>query len=147
MSFSIVLYINKSDNNYLDKDLTEISTISGTLRDDTSIINPSIVIVGPITNIFKCNYIYISSFNRYYYVNDIKSVRNNVYELSCHVDVLMSYKNGIRNNTAIISKQENDWNLYLNDGSFHVYNNPMVLTKEFPNGFSSWSFVMGIAGG
>ena len=88
----------------------------------------------------------ILTFGRSYFVNNITSVRNGVFEISAHVDVLSSFKTQIRGNAAIIRRQENKWNLYLNDGVFKVYQNPMVLTKEFPNGFSAPEFVLAVAG-
>ena len=47
---------------------------------------------------------------------------------------------------AIVKRQENRWNLYLDDGSFKVYQNPMVLTKAFPQGFTTQEFVLAVAG-
>ena len=76
----------------------------------------------------------------------MRSIRNGLVEISGVVDVLTSFASGIRANRGIVAKQENDWNLYVNDGTFRVYQNPMVLTKEFPSGFSTSEFVMAIAG-
>ena len=59
--------------------------------------------------IVTCNYVYIPDFNRHYFVNDITIVRNNLYRLSLHVDVLMSYKNEISNVNALVSRNEFDY--------------------------------------
>lgn len=147
MAFNIVLQTNNSDKNVLDKSLTNIATISGTLKNETSIINPVILITGNLTTYVNCNYMTISTFGRSYFVTDIRSIRNGLIEVSGHVDVLTSYKNQIRENTGIIHRQENLWNLYLNDGAFRVYQNPIVLTKEFSTGFSTPEFVLAVAGG
>ena len=90
---------------------------------------------------------YIESFNRFYFVDNITSIRNGLIQFSCRVDVLMSYRTAIRKNNAIIKKQENKWNLYLNDGTFKAYQNPNVLTKAFPSGFTTQEFVLAVAGG
>lgn len=147
MAFNIVLQTNNSDKNVLDKSLTNIATISGTLKNETSIINPVILISGNLSTYVNCNYMTISTFGRSYFVTDIRSIRNGLIEVSGHVDVLTSYKNQIRENTGIIHRQENLWNLYLNDGAFRVYQNPIVLTKEFSTGFSTPEFVLAVAGG
>ena len=64
----------------------------------------------------------------------------------CHVDALTSFANDIKANTAIIKRNENKWNLYLNDGTFKIYQNPDVLTKEFPSGFNAQEFILAVAG-
>ena len=146
MAFNITLQVNSSDKTALDKNLTDIATLSGVLKSNTSIIDPVITFEGNISNYINCNYMTIPTFGRAYFVNNITSVRNGVFEISAHVDVLSSFKTQIRGNTAIIRRQENVWNLYLNDGVFKVYQNPMVLTKEFPTGFATPEFVLAVAG-
>ncbi len=146
MAFTISLCTNLSEEIAVDKDIQVIQTVSGVLKNETSIIDPVIVIETDLAGLVRCNYLEIPAFQRGYFVRNIKSVRNNLVELTCHVDVLSSFKDAIRGNTAIIKRQENNWNLYLNDGSFKVYQNPLVLTKEFPSGFNTWSFVLGVAG-
>lgn len=146
MSFSIQLLRNNSQVNKIGKDLTSLLTVTGTLRSETSIIDPIINIECDLSRLTRCNYIYIEEFRRYYFVNNIRSIREGLVEFSCHVDVLETYKEEIKMNAAIIRRQENNWNLYLNDGTFKVYQNPMVLTKEFPSGFNGFEFVLAVAG-
>ena len=146
MSFSILLQRNTSELNKLDKTLTTITTLTGTLKTETSIIDPVIIVESALSDLKTCNYCTISEFGRSYFVNNIKSIRSNLIELTCHVDVVSTYKSQIRSQFAIVRKQENNWNLYLNDGSFKCYQNPIVLTKKFSNGFTTPSFVMAVAG-
>lgn len=144
--FDIVLQVNSSEKERLDKNITDIATISGTLREKTSLIDPVIVIEGDLSNYVNCNYMTISAFNRSYFINNITSVSNNLFEISAHVDVLTTYKTQIRTNDAIIARQEKKWNLYLNDGVFKTYQNPFIVTKAFPSGFTSQHFVFSVAG-
>lgn len=146
MSFSIYLMRNNSDRNVVNKSANNIMTVTGTLKDNTSIINPTIRIQCDLNDVKGCNYMYIPSFGRYYYVNDITSLTNNIVEFSGHVDVLNTYASQIRGTTAIVKRQENKWNLYLNDGTFKVYQDPFVVTKVFPQGFSTQEFVLAVAG-
>lgn len=88
----------------------------------------------------------IESFGRSYFVNNIRSISNSLIEVTAHVDVISTYKNAIRRNSAIIRKQQNAWNLYLNDGSLRVYQNPDVIVKTFPSGFTTQEFVLAVAG-
>lgn len=146
MSFDIVLMRNNSEKNRLTKDTETIMTVSGFLREGTSIIDPVIKIECDISDVVGCNYLSIPIFGRKYFVNDIRSIRNRLFEFSCHVDVLSTYADAIRENTGIIKRQENEWNLYLNDGTFKVYQNPNVLTRAFPSGFTTQEFVLAVAG-
>lgn len=144
--FNITLQVNNSEKERLDKNITDIATISGTLREKTSLIDPVIVIEGDLSNYVNCNYMTIQAFNRSYFINNITSVSNNLFEISAHVDVLTTYKTQIRTNDAIIARQEKKWNLYLNDGVFKTYQNPFIVTKAFPSGFTSQHFVFSVAG-
>lgn len=144
--FDIELMINSSEKNKMDKTLTTIATISGTLKNATSIIDPVIIIEGDLSSFTGCNYMTIDTFGRSYFVNNIRSINNNLFEVSGHVDVLSTYKTEIRRNSAIIRKQQHQWNLYLNDGSLRVYQNPQVVTKTFSTGFTKLEFVLAVAG-
>ena len=144
--FTINFYINSSEKNKVDKTLTLISSVSGTLKDATSIIDPVILIEGDLSSFTGCNYMSIEAFGRSYFVNNIRSITNNLFEVSGHVDVISTYKDAIRRNSAIIRKQQHQWNLYLNDGSLRVYQNPQVVTKTFSTGFTKLEFVLAVAG-
>ena len=146
MAFDIMLQRNNSEPNRITKEISEISTVSGELKTETSIIDPVIMIECDLSSIVGCNYISIPTFGRSYFVNNIRSIRRGLIEFSCHVDVLSSFASGIRENTAIVRKQENRWNLYLNDGSFKIYQNPNILTKSCPSGFTTQEFVLAVAG-
>ena len=146
MAFDIILQRNDSEKERLTKKITNIKTVSGILKTETSIIDPVIMIECNLNEVVNCNYMTIAAFKRKYFVNNIRSIRSGLVEFSCHCDVLSSFATQIKGNTAIIKRQEKLWNLYLNDGSFKVYQNPIVLTKSFPSGFSEQEFVLAIAG-
>lgn len=146
MPFSITLQTNNSEQNRMTKEVSNIMTVSGELKTETSIIDPVIMIECDLAAVIGCNYMSIPTFGRSYFVNNIRSIRTGLVEFSCHVDVLSSFAEQIKKNTAIVRKQEKNWNLYLNDGSFKVYQNPIVLTKAFPSGFTTQEFVLAVAG-
>lgn len=146
MAFTITLYTQNSEINRIKKALTQITTMTGSLKEETSIVDPVILVEGTMANFVGANYIYIPEFRRYYYIHDIISVRMNLIELHCHCDVLMSFSDAILAQTGIVARQENNWNLYLDDGSFKTYSNPMILTKAFPSGFTTQSFALVVAG-
>ena len=137
-----------SEKTRIGKSISTLYTAHGALRDGTSIINPVIKISGAnVPTLRNANYMYIPDFNRYYFITDIKSVRNGLIEISGHVDVLQTYASQIRNNMAIVKRNANSWNLYIEDGLFKTYANPHIFTKEFPSGFKDPSYVLFVAGG
>lgn len=146
MSFTVVLQRNNSEPIRMDKDISTIASYNGVLREGTSIIEPVIKIECNLENVKHCNYLTVNSFGRSYFVKDVVSITDKIVEFHCHVDVLSTYRTEIRRNRAIVKRQENDWNLYLNDGSLKIYQNPNVVTKTFPSGFSDMRFILGIAG-
>lgn len=114
--------------------------VNGTLRDGCSITNPVITIQKPTSPVeIGYNYMYIKTFKRYYFIDDITSVRDGLWEIKAHVDVLQSFATDILNSKCIISKTEDDSdaNLYLNDGSFVMDARKFNQVKEFSTGFSS----------
>ena len=144
---TIKLYNNLSDKIVVDKNITQIGNdISGTLREDCSVTDPIIKLESTVgSNITKCNYAYISEFGRYYYINNIVCT-GKLFELHMHVDVLMSYRGSIRTNSAVISRQEKNYNLYLQDGVFKTYSQPHYEIKQFGSGFTDFEFIFCVAG-
>lgn len=143
---NIVLYVNASEINAVDKNLTELTTLTGTLREQSSIIDPIITISDIDEYIGSMNYAYIPEFNRYYFITNIESVQKNLWRVSFHVDVLFTYRDAIRSNSAIIERNENEYDLKLNDGLFRTQQNPRIAQFPFPNGFNQWNFVLAVAG-
>lgn len=144
---TIEFYVNQSEKNRLDKTLVSAFNLNGELKEDCSIIDPVIKIVGDVSSMASVNYMYIPSFSRYYFINNVISINNEICEVHAHVDVLTTYKDEIRAQRAVVSRQEKKWNLYLNDGVFKTYQNPYIITKAFSSGFTSQHFVLSIAGG
>lgn len=144
---TINFYLNQSEKNRLDKTLTSAFDLNGELKEDCSIIDPVIKIAADVSSMASVNYMYIPSFSRYYFINNVISINNDICEVHAHVDVLSTYKDEIRAQRAIVSRQEKKWNLYLNDGVFKTYQNPYIITKAFSSGFTSQHFILTIAGG
>lgn len=144
----IKLQVNTSPNNSINKNITNIIQLEGTLKENTNLINPSIMIESDFQDIWNCNYMDIPSFGRKYFVTNIESIRTGILRISAHVDVLSTYKEGILANKAIIHRAENNaqYNLLINDGSLVSYQNPFVITKSFPNGFTGFKYILTCAG-
>lgn len=135
----IKLYYNSSDNRCISKQLQNEFSISGTLREETSIINPIITIKNSIP--IRYNYVYIPEFKRYYYINNIDSVRNNIWKLHLQVDPLMSFKGDILALKVVVEKQSllENGDEYIDDGSLISDNLMFKTVYNFSDGFNNTS--------
>ena len=141
----IKLYKNLSEVNTIGKTLTEESVRTGTLKDGCSVLSPSVVLTGE--NLSGYNYAYIPQFSRYYFIKEITSVKSGLWEISMRVDVLETYKDSIKANTAIIKRQEKIWDMYINDEKFKAESTNKTATIMFPqNHFNTVNFILTVAG-
>lgn len=88
--------------------------VSGVLKEQSSIINP-VVLIRTSTIIMEYNYAEIDTFKRKYFITDIKNVRNDLWEISMHVDVLYSYWNILKWNNYFVERNQYDYNALLPD--------------------------------
>lgn len=148
MSFTVKLCHNSSPVEKIGKSLDAGTDITGcVLKDATSILRPVIRILTSV-DITTYNYMYIDEFQRYYFIDDIISIHNNKWDVSGHVDVLETYKNGILAQSAVIKRQQNLFNTYLNDPEWKVYADENVVAYKFNSlGFAkSLKYVLAVAG-
>lgn len=116
MAVKAVLMSTSDDPRKVGKSLSKLAEVSMQLKDDTDIIDPIFKIsYEGMASIKKCNYLYCSTFGRYYFINDIVGCVGGYYELICHVDVLQSYRDQIKNINTFIVRQEKSYNPYITD--------------------------------
>ena len=142
---NITLYVNSSEKNKIGKALTTVDVLQGSIKGESSIINPTILI--EYDNPTAFNYVYIDAFSRYYFVNDVIVVRNGLLRVSLTVDVLESFAAAILSQNVIIDKNTTDFDLYLPDENLLT----LVKTKtdiiNFPSGLlESGEFILITAG-
>lgn len=128
---------NKSDERQIFKELVSGISLNGSLRDDSSIISPSILFES--ADVMRYNFCYIPSWQRYYFVRNIKSIRTNLYLVEMECDVLMSFKNDIANFEVVVDKQtmEKNGDEYIDDGSLVCDNYMFNRIYNFSSGFNN----------
>lgn len=142
----IELYKNTSDNRVINKSITLINTYqNGIFKDDTDLANPILIFDGSF-NFNNINYIYIPSLNRYYYIGDITLSQRRQY-VSCHIDVLMSYKTYLLNKTVILGRSSKSFNTYFVDRDIPQINSSEITVTKFNNSFNGESLVLAVSGG
>lgn len=144
---NLTLCTNLSEKNCLGKTLSNNQNFQGILREQSSIINPVIRVQS--TELPNFNYAYVPDFNRYYFIVGIRNISTNIWEISLSVDVLESFKETIKVNTAIISDTESIGKDTYIDGEqwkTNVKNNTEII--NFPNGLlESGTYILITAGG
>lgn len=106
----IRLYKVQNDRKTICKNLNPIVHITETFRikEPTDLLNPVVVLskssVGE--NWPEVNYAYIPMFGRFYFVNDIRLLSNEMIELSLAIDVLWTYASGLKNTAFEIARSE-----------------------------------------
>ena len=143
----LTLYVNHSEKNQLGKTLDSGLTLTGNLKDETSIINPVILIQAD--NVSGYNYAYIKEFNRYYFIDDIVSVRTGLWKVKLSVDVLESFQAEIKNLSVILKNTETTGATNYMVGDVWKTNvKETTNIMNFPNGLSdSGEFILITAGG
>lgn len=133
MSLTIIFKKCTSPTEKVDKVFASGDTsFNVVLKEDTDIFRPTFVIQ---TSAFLGNFNYIdatSVLGRKYFITDIRSIANGRYEVDAKTDVLATWASQIRSNKAVIKRQQNLYNLYLDDPDFHVYNYEKIQTLQFP---------------
>ena len=105
------------------KNSTKVIDVDGTdfevnLKGTTSLLRPVFLLSADSFNYNYCN------FNgRYYWINDIRSIRNGVWSVECSVDVLASWKNEILNSKGFVKYSSSDTNQNIKDGRNVVTSN------------------------
>lgn len=166
---NITLYAYKGENDVLRKklnslDATKKVTLSGTIKEGTSITHPSIDITYGDIFTKKWTMCYIDSYLRYYFITDVITLNNNRYRLVLEEDVLTSFESGILDLEAFIERNEYTYNPSVEDKKIRFEsesritevtfnkNNPLgpgiekinwtkLETNKTPSGYS-WNIVL-----
>lgn len=142
---TITTYVNDSEEHVLDKSITKVSeNISVILKDDTNVMSPTLITSNSISHNF--NYVYISEFDRYYYVKNMTYSQQRYY-IECEVDVLMSFNSDIKDLEVIANRSSSDYNVYQKDDSIPFENRSIISTQPFPSGFIGDTLILGVNGG
>lgn len=123
------ILINTSNNNVAKKKIAVLRNVTFHFKDESEIINPTVIISREIPDVENCNYLYVEELERYYYINEI-TLEHQRYILQCHVDVLMSFYDKILEQRAIIERNGSLGNLYLEDEKIKCFS--MTRFQTFP---------------
>lgn len=147
MAFDVTLYTFSKRKNSTSK-ATGGTVFSGLLREPCGVIKPRISFDFPAgTNPSAYNYAYISSFKRYYFINEWTN-SGRLWECSMEVDALASWRDEIGNQSLYVMRSSSAKNNNIVDMLYPAMTSPDVVYEykdfdEWVYSFSSGSFVVG----
>lgn len=139
----ITLYKLASDMRKLNKTLENPLVKSIQLRTDIDIYNPTLLLTD-----FDIEYNYLLWDSRYYFINGAIYTANKVWRLSCHIDVLMTYKDVILSSRGTVTRIGN--NNYLQGASIPMTAKPTIAQYQFPNepfSYNTENYILTAIGG
>lgn len=153
MAIHITFYSNEADPRVLNKVpyLTQMASITGEFKDVVSVEKPTILIEG--MQLLNANYIYIQELQRYYFINEPKLIRGNMFEIECREDYLYSWKTRIENLDGLVTKQENPSHNGINTFMKYPQDVPIEADDETQpiditsNGFAGANYYVTVNGG
>ena len=139
----VVFYNNKSEDEHVHKELTEIATLEVDLKDACNVKKPVLLLSGKYLN---ATYARIEEFGRYYFVSPPTQIRKNLWQYELDSDGLMSFSKEIEANKAIIERTESPkyYNKNFDDSEWNrmvearctnqILNFPEKFVKNFSDG-------------
>lgn len=129
----VQFYKSNADVEVLDKTkyLEDLIGVNCLLKEQSNLLNPVLILTGDFT---LANYAYIEKFKRYYFVNNISRLDNNRYEISLTVDVLMSFKDEIKELDVIGTRSSDKFNYYLRDSAIAIQANNFPIVRRMSRG-------------
>lgn len=117
----VYFYNNASDSRKLNKSLSSLGSANCQLKEPCDILFPSVTLArGDLSGYAQCNYMYIPTFRRYYFV-EVRALVGDMLEIkTIQSDPLMSYANAIRSIRTSIIRQEKIYNDYIVDGDLPI---------------------------
>ena len=115
MSYSITIGSIAKSKNSTKQGMSGGTTINGVLlKDGSSVVNPTFRIKHNSTPSTMSKYNYVDAFGCYYYIDDIISLNNDIWEISCTRDPMATFKSSIGSSHEYITRSS-DSRIYNKD--------------------------------
>jgi len=140
----ITIYTGFSKRRNSTKQPTGGSDINCHLKDDTSIMSPVFELEG---NNFSITY--VKWDDRYYFVDDITSIRNNAIALSCSIDALATFKTAIGSYNCFIERASSQRDQYIIDNAISIEQRVIhadIVTSQLNNFSTTGTYILRVVG-
>lgn len=131
------LFFNQSAENKINKNLVSKGVRTILFLNSVDYLRPIITVKSLPA---ETNYCYIESLGRYYFIDNIRVLKNELFELSLKCDVLYTYKNEIESTKAIITESTDEINEH--NASYNAEKDIDTKTVSLENPFNADSDVL-----
>lgn len=134
MSVTVTLYENTGDKLQVTSTvLSSLEVCSGSYRGEANLINPQITLEASEASMASCNYftVYNGSLVRYYWVTEKTCLRTGLWQISGSADVRRTFLDKIKASYGIVARNENFYNMYLEDSQIPVMAKPTMNLYKF----------------
>ena len=139
----ITIYSGFSKENNSTKQPSGGTAVLCVLKENTSVVNPVFILQGAN---FHTNYVKWN--DRYYFVDDVVSIRNDAVELHCSVDALASWKSAIGASHQYVTRSASDYDPGIIDSLYPARVFETITDTELDLGFTDSAaannFVVGV---
>ena len=145
---TIKVYNSFSKRNNSTKQPTGGTDVSVVLKTPTSIMHPVFEVS---TSYASTKYVYVAAWSRYYFVDDVVYLMNDIIELHCVVDPMASFKSNVGAVSTLIEYTSSSTNILLPDPrnrpKCDIIEQKSDLLDLSNAGFGGGIFILGVAGG
>ena len=126
---TIIFYKSSDDPKKVNKTLTLVGSADGVpvnnTEDTISLLSPGFI-VSSSNSYFTATHILVAAMgNRYYYINNVQLLTGGKMQINCSVDVLLTYKTGIKASKGTFVRAENPKSKQISDSKF-----PLIAPME-----------------
>lgn len=144
----VTFYTCENDRRKMNKSLTEVKSFSDVkLKDNQSIIEPHIILK-TFEEFNTVNMVYISDFDRYYFIKDKITVTGGMIEFVCHSDVLYNTRSEMMEQYCVVGRSTTGGSSYIVDDKAVIDSRPKYTVIPFSEDVFSehFDYVLNIAG-
>lgn len=145
-----IFYHNNSDEKKVNKSLSLITNVPCRIKEGTTMRTPTIILSkDSLPNWNAINYMYLDTFGRYYFIepSNIHALTGGEIAVGGRIDPLQSNVNGILNITCLVTRQENNYNMYMIDDVIIGDVNKTVEVQGIGSISDESTFIIGVDGG
>lgn len=145
---NIVIYKNKTPLNHITRSLTQVASLTGTLKEGCSILSPDITVDYKAAYI-TANYAYIADFGRYYFFRQPPDIEGDTMTLHLYADSLYNYRSEVLSADCIAERSSSIYDLMLTDTAVSAVAGYEVFSRSLPYQFrpDMGTYILTVAGG
>lgn len=137
---TVKFYKMTSTTNTINKTKSQIQESDCQLYEETDILNP-VLLMRYNQNLLVSNYVFIEEFGRFYFINNIDIIDGNKLLVRCHVDVLETYWEKIKDTSQHIVRNSEQFNLYMKDDVMQVTQRTLRQVQRISDSGSGFPFL------